>query len=72
VTGAELPRDAEGFDVLPCGCRMKTAVVGGRDTFLFKPHALDCEHYLFVIAETERQGKQRNVIDTRPPGRRRG
>lgn len=61
----ELPRDAEGYYVLPCGCRMKTAVVMGKPTFLFKPHALDCEFYAYVRARGRAAGQPAQVIDLR-------
>jgi hypothetical protein len=69
----ELPVDADGFDVLPCGCRMKTAVIRGERTFVFKPHDLACPIYALVQIEGAAQGKKPRVIDTRPiDGRRRG
>jgi hypothetical protein len=69
MSDAELPRDADGFDVLPCGCRMKTAVIADKPTFLFKPCALDCPTYAYVLRENSRQGKEATTIDMR---RRRG
>ena len=43
----------EGWEVLPCGCQMSTA----GEAFLFKPHDLACPNYLYVLAESSRQGK---------------
>ena len=50
---------------LPCGCRMGTDMVDDVETFIFEPHALDCENYLYVLAESRRQGKPTTIIDAR-------
>ncbi len=50
---------------LPCGCLIGTDVIDGVNTFLIEPHALNCKNYLYVLQETERQGKPRTTIDLR-------
>ena len=47
------------METLPCGCQMGTTP---DNAFVFRPHALDCENYLYVLAEVERQGKPLAII----------
>lgn len=49
-------------ETLPCGCKVGT---DGAETLIFEPHALDCENYLFFVAEVARQGKAMTTIDLR-------
>lgn len=44
---------AEPLETLPCGCQMGTV----NDAFVFRPHALDCTYYLYVLEQTAAQGK---------------
>jgi len=44
---------------LPCGCRMYT--VG--DTFVFEPHALDCEYYLYVVEQSKQESVELTYLD---------
>lgn len=50
---------------LPCGCQLGTDVIDGVPTFLYEPCALDCEYYLYVVAESKRQGKPLTTVDVR-------
>lgn len=54
-------------DVLPCGCQM----TADEETkaFVFVPHALDCKFYLYVLAESARQGKDVVTLDARDGAR---
>lgn len=38
---------------LPCGCKMGEE--GGQ--FIFEPHSLECEYYLYVIEQAEARNK---------------
>lgn len=49
----------DSAEILPCGCKMYT--VG--DTFMFEPHALDCEYYLYVVAQAEAQNKPTTYLE---------
>lgn len=51
--------------VLPCGCRIWEDTIDRAVTLIFEPHALDCKHYLFFIAESARQDKPVTTIDAR-------
>lgn len=44
-------------DTLPCGCVMGTALENGVKTFFVRPHAMDCQYYLYAIEESKAQGK---------------
>jgi hypothetical protein len=44
---------------------MGQTVVDGVNTFLYEPCALDCQYYLYVLAEAERQGKATTTLDAR-------
>lgn len=46
------------LETLECGCQMGT--VG--EAFVFRPHDLKCPTYLYVLAETERQGKSTEFV----------
>lgn len=51
---------------LPCGCQMGTSTnSAGEEVFLFEPHAMDCEYYLYVLDESARQGKPVTTLDVR-------
>lgn len=52
----------EKVDVrFPCGCQM----LWSDDVLMFEPHALDCDHYRFFIAECARQNKTPDILDMR-------
>lgn len=53
------------YDRLPCGCIAGTETVGGTRTFVFVPHALDCEYLELVKAESEQRGMPLTVVDAR-------
>lgn len=49
---------------LPCGCLISVNTeMGG--PFYIEPHALDCQYYLFALAESKRQGKPVVTVDVR-------
>jgi hypothetical protein len=57
-----------GYERLPCGCVMGTEELGpdpADRVFVYEPCSLRCEFYLYVVAETRRQGKPVRTIDTR-------
>lgn len=56
-----MPDPVTPLERLPCGCRH--GLVG--EAFVFEPCALDCEFYLYVLAESERQAKPVRTIDAR-------
>lgn len=45
--------DRDDIETLDCGCRIGTV----SDTFVIEPCSLTCQWYLYVVAETQRQGK---------------
>ena len=53
------------YERLPCGCVAGTEEIGGTKTFVFIPHALDCEYLAHVRDEAHRAGKELTVIDAR-------
>jgi hypothetical protein len=66
VADGELPEGLEfneSYMKLPCGCQMWTDVIDGNNIFMFEPHALDCEYYLYAVNEAERMGKLGPTID---------
>lgn len=42
---------------LPCGCVMWNE----GDAFVYLPHSPDCQYYLYVLEEAQRQGKDMMV-----------
>lgn len=52
---------SQEWTVAPCGCGF--GVVG--DAFVIEPCDMLCPTYLYVVAESERQGKPRSMIDMR-------
>lgn len=53
------------YERLPCGCMTGVEEVDGRRTFVFIPHALDCQYLAHVRDEAHRAGKELTVIDAR-------
>jgi hypothetical protein len=53
------------MEQLPCGCHIGTDVIDGTNAFLIVPCSLQCDNYLFVLAESERQHKPTTIIDAR-------
>lgn len=45
------------YDVLPCGCTTSRVVKDGQKLFVMAPCRMDCENYLYAVAEAGRQGK---------------
>lgn len=56
------PPPTSSMEKLPCGCAMGT--VG--EAFVFQPHALDCQYYLYVMEQMRAQGK--DVLHIADPG----
>lgn len=49
---------------LPCGCVMGTETLpDGNEAFVFAPHSLDCEYYLYTIKAAEEQSKPMRKLD---------
>jgi hypothetical protein len=53
------------LEALPCGCQIGTDLINGTPTFLFLPHALDCEYFRYVLDEAAREGKPVTTLDAR-------
>lgn len=45
---------------LPCGCEMWTE----GDVFFFKPHAMGCPYYRYVLDQGREQGKEMKMMVT--------
>lgn len=61
--------EGDTYERLPCGCVLgeqpSTDPADPRPMFVFIPHALDCEYYLYVLEESARQHKNVITVDAR-------
>jgi hypothetical protein len=54
-----MPEQPGEVEILPCGCKMYT--VG--EAFVFEPHAMDCEFYLYVLSYAQEKNKPVTKLD---------
>lgn len=50
---------SDDMQALPCGCKMYTV----KDAFVFEPHSLECEFYLYFLEQSEKLGKTPTYLE---------